>query len=97
MTEHVFINRESGKCVTLVSAETAAEGGRMDEENCRITDGSQRFHVYQDVPGSGLIGPQNKLTGFMAGQSRVTDNEIMRQYSTGNADGTGTYLLEKIT
>jgi hypothetical protein len=58
-------------------------------------DDGQRFHLYRDVPGSDLVGPQNKMSGSMLGQARVADGESPRQDSTGRADGTGTYVLER--
>ncbi|MEV0390657.1 hypothetical protein [Nonomuraea sp. NPDC050643] len=94
--EHVLITRYSGKCLTLVAGEMTVEGGRFFEEDCRTVDDRQRFYLYRDVPGSALVGVQVKSGGFMLGQARVADNEVLRQYSMGMEDGTGTYLLEKI-
>lgn len=96
MVEHVFLTRQSKKCLTLRAADAPTESAPFYEEGCRTVDDGQRFYVYQDVPGSNLVGLQNKLTGFMIGQERVTDNDTMRQYSMGKADGTGTYVLEPI-
>ncbi|GAA3643880.1 hypothetical protein GCM10022224_002920 [Nonomuraea antimicrobica] len=96
MTEHVFINRQSGNCLTLVSGENANEGGRLVEDTCRTVDDHQRIYLYRDVPGSTKVGFQIKSTGFMIGQARVADRELVRQYSSGMADGTGTYILEKV-
>ncbi|MFI0482334.1 hypothetical protein [Actinomadura sp. 9N215] len=96
MVEHVFLTRQSKKCLTLRAADAPTESARFFEEGCRTVDDGQRFYVYQDVPGSNLVGLQNKMTGFMIGQERVTDNETMRQYSMGRTDGTGTYVLEPI-
>ncbi|WP_067460320.1 hypothetical protein [Actinomadura macra] len=95
--EHLLITRQSNKCLTLRPADVPSESVRLFEEGCRTVDDGQRFYVYQDVPGTDLVGLQNKLSGSMIGQERVTDNENMRQYSTGKADGTGTYVLEPIT
>lgn len=94
--EYVLITRYSGKCLTLHSGETLIEGGRLMEDGCRTVDDSQRFYIYRDVPGSDKVGIQVKSPGYMVGQIRIADNESVRQYSTGMADGTGTYLLEKI-
>lgn len=96
MPEHVLITRYSGKCLALHPGETAAEGGRLLEESCRTVDDRQRFYIYRDVPGSDKVGLQIKSTGFMAGQSVLANNQVLRQYSMGMADGTGTYLLEKV-
>ncbi|SEG95555.1 hypothetical protein SAMN05444920_109100 [Nonomuraea solani] len=97
MTEHVIITRYGdAKCLTLHSGETASEGGRLQEESCRTVDDRQRFYLYRDVPGSDKIGFQVKSSGFMAGQAVVANNQVLRQYSMGMADGTGTYILEKI-
>ncbi|QXJ26561.1 hypothetical protein AGRA3207_003313 [Actinomadura graeca] len=96
MVEHILITRQSSKCLTLRVADTLGESVRLFEEGCRTVDDGQRFYVYRDVPGSDLVGLQNKSSGSMIGQERVADNETMRQYSTGKADGTGTYVLEPI-
>ncbi|MFI6504078.1 hypothetical protein [Nonomuraea typhae] len=94
--EYVLITRAgSAKCLTLLAGETAAEGGRLVEETCRTVDDRQRFYLYRDVPGSNLTGVQIKSTGFMVGQSVVANNQVLRQYSVGMADGTGTYVLER--
>ncbi|MEV0621866.1 hypothetical protein AB0I81_51705 [Nonomuraea sp. NPDC050404] len=98
MTEHILITRYGdAKCLTLHSGETASEGGRLVEESCRTVDDRQRFYIYRDVPDSIKVGFQIKSTGFMAGQSVVANNQVVRQYSMGMADGTGTYLLEKVS
>ncbi|MET7333569.1 hypothetical protein [Nonomuraea sp. NPDC005650] len=96
LPEYVLITRYSGKCLTLHSAETLSEGGRLMEGGCLTVDDRQRFYLYRDVPGSNLVGIQVKSSGYMAGQTRIADAESVRQYSMGMADGTGTYLLEKI-
>ncbi|MFD1538410.1 hypothetical protein [Nonomuraea guangzhouensis] len=95
MDEYLFISHYSGKCLTLT--EELDEGGRLQEGGCQTVDNRQRFYVYRDVPGSDLVGLQVKSSGFMFGQARVANGETLRQYSTGMADGTGTYLLEKIS
>ncbi|MFI0410453.1 hypothetical protein [Actinomadura sp. 3N508] len=96
MVEHVFLTRQSKKCLTLKAADAPTENALFVEDECRTVDDGQRFYVYQDVPGTNLVGLQNKMSGFMIGQERITDNETMRQYSTGRPDGTGTYVLEPI-
>ncbi|WP_121432487.1 hypothetical protein [Actinomadura pelletieri] len=96
MVEHVFVTRQSKKCLTLRASDAPTESAPFFEEKCRTVDDGQRFYVYQDVPGTNLVGLQNKMTGSMIGQERVTDNETMRQYSMGKPDGTGTYVLEPI-
>ncbi|RFS87368.1 hypothetical protein D0T12_03820 [Actinomadura spongiicola] len=96
MVEHVFLTRQSKKCLTLRASDAPTESAPFYEEKCRTVDDGQRFYVYDDVPGTNLVGIQNKMTGFMIGQERVTDNETMRQYSLGKPDGTGTYVLEPV-
>ncbi|MCF6476298.1 hypothetical protein FAF44_49360 [Nonomuraea sp. MG754425] len=95
LVEHVFINRESGKCLTLPLDGQVNDGAHFIEDTCRIIDDLQRFYVYRDATGSAKVGIQNKQTGFMIGQARIADNEIMRQYSLGSPDAKGTYLLER--
>ncbi|WP_433510688.1 hypothetical protein ACQP2T_43460 [Nonomuraea sp. CA-143628] len=96
MAEHILLSHYSGKCLTLTAGEEINEGGRLQEGGCQTVDDRQRFYIYRDVPGSDRVGLQVKAGGFMFGQARVASGEALRQYSTGMADGTGTYLLEKM-
>ncbi|GGY03663.1 hypothetical protein GCM10010324_58230 [Streptomyces hiroshimensis] len=73
----------------------STEGGEVQQAACKTADNLQPFYIYRDVPGSNKIDIQNKQSGFMIGQERISDNQPMRQYSLGKPDGTGTYLLEK--
>ncbi len=96
-TEYVFVGQHGGNCLAVMGAEETGDGGRLEEANCAAVDDRQRFYVYQDVAGSNLVGLQVKRTGFMIGQARLASGEQIRQYSTGMADGTGTFLLDKVT
>ncbi|KNB54309.1 RICIN domain-containing protein [Streptomyces caatingaensis] len=90
--DHVFINKSSKKCLTVVESTAATEGAPLQQADCK-TDDLQRFHVYRDVPGSDKIGVQNKFTGYMVGHERNAEGQSLRQYSMGKPDGTGTYVL----
>ncbi|MCF6475547.1 hypothetical protein FAF44_45430 [Nonomuraea sp. MG754425] len=96
MTEHVFINREDDRCLSVQPAEQGNDGGQLTEDTCRTIEDLQRFYLYRDVAGSNKVGIQNKQTGFMIGQARIADNEPMRHYSMGSPDAKGTYVLEPV-
>ncbi|MBZ4320924.1 RICIN domain-containing protein [Streptomyces sp. SCA2-4] len=93
--EYVFLNKASGKCLTVTEATAAEEGAPLRQADCK-TDDLQRFYVYRDVPGSDRIGVQNKFTGYMIGHERTADGQPLRQYSMGKPDGTGTYVQVKV-
>lgn len=94
-TEYALVNSYKGRCATMTD-HSGSEGAQFRMDPCRTADDYQRFYLYRDVPGSDLIGLQLKANGYMVGQERVVDDTAMRQYSQGKADGTGTYVLEKI-
>ncbi|MFI9206057.1 RICIN domain-containing protein [Streptomyces sp. NPDC053048] len=95
IAEHIFINRATGKCLTIAESTASDEGSPLRQADCK-TDDLQRFHVYRDVPGSDKIGVQNKFTGYMVGHDRTAEGQPVRQYSMGKPDGTGTYVLVKV-
>ncbi|MGA4837751.1 hypothetical protein [Streptomyces sp. G45] len=95
-TEYALVNSYKGRCATMPDHGEAAEGAMFRMDSCRTADDYQRFYIYRDVPGSDLVGLQLKANGHMVGQERVVDDTAMRQYSEGKADGTGTYVLEKV-
>nr|WP_308434544.1 RICIN domain-containing protein [Streptomyces melanogenes] len=92
--EQILINRGTGKCLAVPQATASSEGAALVQDDCKVDD-LQRFFVYRDVPGSDKIGVQNKYTGFMMGHDRNAQDQPVRQYSMGRADGSGTYVLVK--
>ncbi|MEV0443750.1 hypothetical protein AB0I84_22675 [Streptomyces spectabilis] len=94
-TEYALVNGYKGRCATMTD-HSDTEGAMFRMDPCRTADDYQRFYIYRDVPGSDLVGLQLKANGHMVGQERVVDDTAMRQYSAGNTDGTGTYVLQKI-
>lgn len=85
-------NWGNGGCATIAEQNAATEGAVLQTAPC-AEDDLQRFYIYRDVPGSSMIGVQNKYTGSMMGHDRYADGEFIRQYSSGKQDGTGTYSL----
>ncbi|WP_435838885.1 hypothetical protein [Streptomyces abikoensis] len=85
-------NWGNGGCATIPADIANLEQAYLTTANCGEDD-LQRFYVYRDVPGSSKIGLQNKYTGSMLGHDRYADGELIRQYSSGRQDGTGTYTL----
>lgn len=85
-------NWGNGKCATIPADIANQERAYLTTVTCREDD-LQRFYIYRDVPGSSRIGLQNKYTGAMMGHDRYADGELIRQYSSGRQDGTGTYTL----
>ncbi|WP_328306550.1 hypothetical protein OG432_00565 [Streptomyces sp. NBC_00442] len=85
-------NWGNGGCATIPAAIANQEQAYLTTATCGEDD-LQRFSIYRDVPGSSKIGVQNKYTGSMLGHDRYADGELIRQYSSGRQDGTGTYTL----
>ncbi|MGW1072059.1 hypothetical protein [Streptomyces sp. NPDC002537] len=85
-------NWGNGGCATIPANIANQEQGYLTTATCGEDD-LQRFYIYRDVPGSTKIGLQNKYTGSMMGHDRYADGELIRQYSSGRQDGTGTYTL----
>ncbi|QZL04379.1 hypothetical protein K2224_15355 [Streptomyces sp. BHT-5-2] len=85
-------NWGNGGCATIPADIANQEQAYLTTANCGEDD-LQRFYIYRDVPGSTKIGLQNKYTGSMMGHDRYADGELIRQYSSGRQDGTGTYTL----
>ncbi|MFJ3880245.1 hypothetical protein ACIPW5_22655 [Streptomyces sp. NPDC090077] len=85
-------NWGNGGCATVPAAIANQEQAYLTTAAC-AEDDLQRFYIYRDAPGSPKIGLQNKYTGSMMGYDRYADGELIRQYSSGRQDGTGTYTL----
>ncbi|MEU9099539.1 hypothetical protein [Streptomyces sp. NPDC048361] len=85
-------NWGNGGCATIPANIANQEQAYLTTATCGEDD-LQRFYIYRDVPGSSKIGLQNKYTGSMMGHDRYADGELIRQYSSGRQDGTGTYSL----
>ncbi|WP_199843986.1 hypothetical protein [Streptomyces albireticuli] len=85
-------NWGNGGCATIPANIANLEQAYLTTATCGEDD-LQRFYIYRDVPGSSKIGLQNKYTGSMLGHDRYADGELIRQYSSGRQDGTGTYTL----
>ncbi|MFD0352360.1 hypothetical protein ACFVHW_01235 [Streptomyces sp. NPDC127110] len=85
-------NWGNGGCATVPADIANQEQAYLTTATCGEDD-LQRFHIYRDVPGSSKIGLQNKYTGSMMGYDRYADGELIRQYSSGRQDGTGTFTL----
>ncbi|KWT58674.1 hypothetical protein ADL21_28390 [Streptomyces albus subsp. albus] len=85
-------NWGNGGCATIPANIANQEQAYLTTATCGEDD-LQRFYIYRDVPGSSKIGLQNKYTGSMLGHDRYADGELIRQYSSGRQDGTGTYTL----
>ncbi|WP_228975649.1 hypothetical protein [Streptomyces sp. DH12] len=85
-------NWGSGRCATIPADIANQERAYLTTAACGEDD-LQRFYIYRDVPGSPKVGVQNKYTGSMMGHDRYADGELIRQYSSGRQDGTGTYHL----
>ncbi|WP_434600165.1 hypothetical protein [Streptomyces sp. A5-4] len=85
-------NWGNGGCATIPANIANQEQAYLTTTTCGEDD-LQRFYIYRDVPGSTKIGLQNKYTGSMMGHNRYADGELIRQYSSGRQDGTGTYTL----
>lgn len=81
-----------GGCATVPANTANQERAALTTASC-TEDDLQRFSIYRDVPGSTKGGVQNKYTGSMMGHDRYADGELIRQYSSGRPDGTGTYAM----
>lgn len=92
LIEATLRNWGNGKCATIPADIANQERAYLTTVTCGEDD-LQRFYIYRDVPGSSKIGLQNKYTGSMMGHDRYADGELIRQYSSGRQDGTGTYTL----
>ncbi|MFI1258648.1 hypothetical protein ACH4U6_33380 [Streptomyces netropsis] len=88
-------NWGNGGCATIPANIANREQAYLTTATCGEDD-LQRFYIYRDVPGSSKIGVQNKYTGSMMGHDRYADGELIRQYSSGRQDGTGTYTLTRV-
>lgn len=88
-------NWGNGGCATIPANSANQEQAYLTTAPCGEDD-LQRFYIYRDVPGSSKIGLQNKYTGSMMGHDRYADGELIRQYSSGRPDGTGTYTLTRV-
>ncbi|MER7730496.1 hypothetical protein ABTX80_06390 [Streptomyces erythrochromogenes] len=93
--EATLWNWGNGGCATVPANIANQEQAHLTTATCGEDD-LQRFYVYRDVPGSSKIGLQNKYTGSMLGHDRYADGELIRQYSSGRQNGTGTYALVKV-
>ncbi len=93
--EAALWNWGNGGCATVPANIANQEQAYLTTATC-AQDDLQRFSIYRDVPGSSKIGIQNKYTGFMMGHDRYADGELIRQYSSGRQDGTGTYTLTAV-
>ncbi|MFI6151498.1 hypothetical protein ACIBCA_02240 [Kitasatospora sp. NPDC051170] len=90
--EATLWNWGNGGCATVPANIANQEQAYLTTANC-AEDDLQRFYVYRDVPGSSKVGLQNKYTGSMVGYDRYGDGELIRQYSSGRQDGTGTFTM----
>lgn len=88
-------NWGNGGCATIPANIANQEQAYLTTAACGEDD-LQRFYIYRDVPGSSKVGVQNKYTGSMLGHDRYADGELIRQYSSGRQDGTGTYALTAV-
>ncbi len=88
-------NWGNGGCATIPANIANQEQAYLTTATCGEDD-LQRFYIYRDVPGSTKVGLQNKYTGSMMGHDRYADGELIRQYSSGRQDGTGTYTLTQV-
>ncbi|MFD7497719.1 hypothetical protein ACFV8T_36170 [Streptomyces sp. NPDC059832] len=88
-------NWGNGGCATIAEQNAATDRAVLMTATC-TEDDLQRFYIYRDVPGSSMVGVQNKYTGSMMGHDRYADGEFIRQYSSGRQDGTGTYALIEV-
>ncbi|MCA6096697.1 hypothetical protein LE181_31640 [Streptomyces sp. SCA3-4] len=88
-------NWGNGGCATVPANIANKEQAYLTTATCGEDD-LQRFFIYRDVPGSSKIGVQNKYTGSMMGYDRYADGELIRQYSSGRQDGTGTFTLTQV-
>ncbi|MBZ4318328.1 hypothetical protein [Streptomyces huiliensis] len=88
-------NWGNGGCATIPADIANREQAYLTTATC-VEDDLQRFYIYRDVPGSSKVGLQNKYTGSMLGHDRYADGELVRQYSSGRPDGTGTYALTAV-
>ncbi|MEU3778544.1 hypothetical protein AB0F11_36155 [Streptomyces sp. NPDC032472] len=88
-------NWGNGGCATIPANIANQEQAYLTTATCGEDD-LQRFYIFRDVPGSTKIGLQNKYTGSMMGHDRYADGELIRQYSSGRHDGTGTYTLSGV-
>lgn len=95
VTEASLWNWGNGGCATIPANTANQEQAYLTTATCGEDD-LQRFYIYRDVPGSSKIGVQNKYTGSMMGHDRYADGELIRQYSSGRQDGTGTYTLTEV-
>ncbi|MFF3722243.1 hypothetical protein ACFYYM_07675 [Streptomyces erythrochromogenes] len=93
--EATLWNWGNGGCATIPANIANQEQAYLTTATCGEDD-LQRFYIYRDVPGSSKIGLQNKYTGSMLGHDRYADGELIRQYSSGRQNGTGTYALVKV-
>ncbi|MCX5384604.1 hypothetical protein [Streptomyces sp. NBC_00083] len=93
--EATLWNWGNGGCATVPANIANQEQAYLTTATCGEDD-LQRFYIYRDVPGSSKIGLQNKYTGSMMGHDRYADGELIRQYSSGRPDGTGTYALTAV-
>ncbi|MFI8451562.1 hypothetical protein [Streptomyces erythrochromogenes] len=93
--EATLWNWGNGGCATIPANIANQEQAYLTTATCGEDD-LQRFYIYRDVPGSSNIGLQNKYTGSMLGHDRYADGELIRQYSSGRQNGTGTYALVKV-
>ncbi|MEV6583389.1 hypothetical protein AB0M92_35185 [Streptomyces sp. NPDC051582] len=93
--EATLWNWGNGGCATIPADIANLEQAYLTTATCGEDD-LQRFYIYRDVPGSSKIGLQNKYTGSMLGHDRYADGELVRQYSGGRQDGTGTYALTRV-
>ncbi|WP_246201353.1 hypothetical protein [Streptomyces alboniger] len=90
--EATLWNWGNGRCAAIPANIANQEQAYLTSATC-AEDDLQRFYIYRDVPGSSKIGVQNKHTGSMLGYDRYADGELIRQYSSGRQDGSGTFTL----
>ncbi|MFF2073894.1 hypothetical protein ACFVXG_03965 [Kitasatospora sp. NPDC058162] len=90
--EATLWNWGNGGCATIPAGIADQEQAYLTTANCGEDD-LQRFYVYRDVPGSSKVGIQNKYTGSMMSYDRYADGELIRQYASGQPNGTGTFTM----
>lgn len=93
--EHLLVS-QSEDCVSLVGDDLNTDGILIDDLPCRTFDDNQRWYVNRDATNPNAIGLQVKRNGYMIGQNRLADAEALRLFSSGVANGEGTYYLEPL-
>ncbi|GAA3732272.1 hypothetical protein GCM10022225_12850 [Plantactinospora mayteni] len=94
--EHLIIARGGGRCMDVLD-QSFADEAEIEITNCHYGP-SQRFVLYRDVAPSTAIGIQNVHSGSMLapGGGSLANKTIVRQYSVGRDDASGTFYLQKV-